>query len=991
MSKNDPVLENRCDELDFDARIRFPQVIQQEYTEIAKRRKRAEVDAPAAEDGRPRNLIGISLSGGGVRSATFNLGMLQALAAAGKLRMFDYLSTVSGGGYVGGWWSAWLSRRERENEPMDQIFPPPEDIESERDERRAQKENEDAHPDSVDRPQIKDSAINAGKDPIHHLRLFSNVMTPRKGLLSADTWRAAAVIFRNIVLTWLILVPILLAAIMIGQSFFTLLGDKTIKEVLFHALAIPGLLFLGNVVSVVFWMLFGRQWKKLSDKFVVILSTLTFFLLTLFLMRILDVKIPVLLWVVLIAWVIYIVARVLWWKFIYRPNWYDGGFWRNRMTMLQTKTLSYSVFTLVIFLFAGFGYRIFEFLLHETEHAVTRAGGWSAFALGILSSIYTALKASPTGGGDNSKAKPPSKLQQLIFAIAPTLLLLLLGVVLSWIGRQLYLLVVNDKTDALVELVTRGALVSGLLFLIFALYEFRPQQKWKSLVVIAAWEVVMFGAIGVDASRIIPIGVLTLVLLSAALIFRSILRRKLWILGYAALLAVIAFLIWKNVNPAAYSLNDTRFPQFVLGGIAATLVLLIFELIQGRGVNTRCIALTVIGCTIFVFVGAALGAGTLGRDALTLVGLIATILGWVIALGWLADPNLLTMHGFYKARLIRAYMGASNVARGKAKDADITDAVPGDDMLLTQLRNTDRGAPYHLINTMLNLVGGSDLSTQARASDSFLMSKLYCGSMRTGYRPTAEYSCGNISLGTAVAVSGAAASPNMGGQTPSAALSALMTLFNIRLGYWAPTPNLSYWRSATARLWPVYTLQELVSQTTDLLPYCNLTDGGHYENTGVYSLIQRGCRLIIVGDCGADPDTTLDDLGNLIRKVRIDFGTEIELDIKPFRPDPLQHVIVGRIKYGPDHAKALGLKTNDDEAKDETIGTLIVVKPNRAGGDPVVPVDVLQYGFLNKDFPQQNTFDLWYDEAQFESYRRLGMLSGKVAAAEFDQAFSKLS
>ena len=168
-------------------------------------------------------MIGLSLSGGGVRSATFNLGMLQALAAAGKLKAFDYLSTVSGGGYVGGWWSAWLSRKERDSEPG-RIFPPPEDIESERDDRRAQMEKEGSRAD-VDRPQIKDSAINAATDPIHHLRLFSNVMTPRKGILSGDTWRAIASITRNILLTWLILLPILLAAIIIGQAWFTLGGE----------------------------------------------------------------------------------------------------------------------------------------------------------------------------------------------------------------------------------------------------------------------------------------------------------------------------------------------------------------------------------------------------------------------------------------------------------------------------------------------------------------------------------------------------------------------------------------------------------------------------------------------------------------------------------------------------------------------------------------------------------------------------------------------
>jgi len=102
-------------------------------------------------------------------------------------------------------------------------------------------------------------------------------------------------------------------------------------------------------------------------------------------------------------------------------------------------------------------------------------------------------------------------------------------------------------------------------------------------------------------------------------------------------------------------------------------------------------------------------------------------------------------------RLNDGAVARSNQKRAEEKDSDISDAVPGDDMPLTALRNTERGAPYHLINTMLNLVGGSDLATQARASDSFLMSKHFCGSIRTGYRRTSEYACGSISLGTAVA------------------------------------------------------------------------------------------------------------------------------------------------------------------------------------------------------------------------------------------------
>jgi hypothetical protein len=1012
MSANDLKPEDRCDELDFTARIRFfperksdviekksddkdekaetveenvekvESVIEREYDELYARRQKAGAEVPPPPNGRPPRITGLALSGGGVRSATFNLGLLQALAAAGKLRSFDYLSTVSGGGYAGGWWSAWLSRPERE---PDEIFPPEEDIDSERDDRRWQMENEGSRGDA-DRPQIKDSAINASKDPIHHLRLFSNVMTPRKGILSADAWRAIAVIGRNIALTWMVLVPMLLAAIMIGQAWYTLAAhdlDDPVERLMF-ALRLPAFLFIGSCVCVTFWMLFSRRLKTIGDLLVVVLSTSAFVALTVYLARILKITVPLAIYATLIFWVGFVIIALTIWKVDRDAKLDDYEFWRNRLVLLQTKTLSYSAFALVISLFGAFGYSIFDFLMDQTQHAVTRAGGWGAFALAAVSAIYTALKAAPTGGGDNSKpAQKPPLAQRIVFAVAPGLLLLALGVALSWIGHYLYVSVAQEP--ALVQVAARGGIVSATLFLAFALYEFRPPQKWKGLFVIVVWAVIAVTVFLVDPewlSKKQYVSVITLGLLAAALVSRAILRKKAWIGIYALGLAVTAFWLYKYVKGSTYVFDDRYLPQFVIAGVVATLVLLVFELIQGRGANSRSIALTVIACTMFVIIGAASSSGdTYGPPTLTLAALIATILGWVMALGWLADPNSLTMHEFYKSRLVRAYMGASNSRRAEAGSSDITDAVPGDDILLTQLCNARQGAPYHLINTMLNLVGGSDLSTQARSSDSFLMSKLFCGSMRTGFRKTSEYACGSLTLGTAVSVSGAAASPTMGAQTPSAALSALMTLFNVRTGFWAPTPSLSYWRSGSARLWPVYTLQELVSQTTDLLPFCYLTDGGHYENTGVYSLIQRGCNLIVCGECGADPQTTLDDIGNMIRKVRIDFGTEVVLDIDKLRNDPRAHFIIGTIKYGADHAAALNLPAN------EHTGTIVVVKPNLCGDEPV---DVRQYGFLHpKDFPQQNTFDLWYDEAQFESYRKLGQESGTLAMEALEKRLAE--
>jgi hypothetical protein len=109
-----------------------------------------------AEGRRPdEDLFGLALSGGGIRSATFNLGLLQALQRTRLLNQLDYVSTVSGGGYIGGFWTAW---RHNGNTPGS--FP--------------------ARPTAgVEAPAVR------------HLRRFSNYLSPRLGLLSSDTGRLA--------------------------------------------------------------------------------------------------------------------------------------------------------------------------------------------------------------------------------------------------------------------------------------------------------------------------------------------------------------------------------------------------------------------------------------------------------------------------------------------------------------------------------------------------------------------------------------------------------------------------------------------------------------------------------------------------------------------------------------------------------------------------------------------------------------------------------
>ena len=463
---------------------------------------------------------------------------------------------------------------------------------------------------------------------------------------------------------------------------------------------------------------------------------------------------------------------------------------------------------------------------------------------------------------------------------------------------------------------------------------------------------------------------------------RRWLHRKafLWFLATLcivwALLAGLLLPQWLG-HVADIPLN-TGLTPFLLPLAAGFLLIVLFEIYWGERDNRRSLMLVGIGylgATSIFFMNLA-GASPSWH---LVVGLLAAICVWVAALGWMVDPNAVSMHQFYKGRLVRAYLGASNVLRFKHRNKEITETVAGDDIPLKSLINCDRGGPYHLVNTTLNLVAGRDLATAQRSASSFVLSQTFCGSPRTKYCPTKEYMNGQLTLGTAVAASGAAVSPNMGAKKPTSALAMLMTLLNVRLGYWAPTPNRKGWNSAQPRLWPFYLVREFLSQTNDLSDYCYLTDGGHFDNTGLYSLIERGCRFVVLVDCGADPaPPCFQDLGEAIRRCRIDFGTEIDLSLDPFiknncpdNKNPASCVAVGKIKFSKEHLRSLaaGNGMNGHKLPVEHHGIIVYFKPSVIAN---VTADVRQYAIENTFFPQQATTNQWFGEAQFESYRRLG-------------------
>lgn len=1081
----------------------FPDVFREERRVIGARRRwrsgateEAELSAPCP----PENLAGLALSGGGIRSATYCLGLLQGLAELKLLRAFDYVSTVSGGGYIGGWWSAWLSREE--DGTAGGIFPAAEGNDLLRSEEDYIRPGPARGGSDFGRPSIPEGSASAAKDPIHHLRLYANYLTPRRGLLSFDTWRAATFVSRNLVLTWAILIPVLAAVVLTGQLYYTAIAPAlstgaavspidfpidfpagasskprvdmpertagvkptvadwlrkpptggaflTNRAVAF--LVLPALLLAAVVLLAGLWVIRNQGGRLLlalvgAEVSVIVL----FFFVAVFFPPSTRFALPYVLTFLFCLFVFPagIGAQALWTR-LARPSPAAGDraggeasskvaeaqwrreVYRNQLARIQARLLLLAVLSLVVLGFSGFGH---ELVAYACCHPLADGSTWLQAGVGyvaktlslslivgsLASLAYTWWHSAPVGGGDQKSSDASGAKGQLVLALTPPLTLIALCLLLAWVCHALlsYLLYGNINPERPQDIGALTLLIwlsVGLCFL-YGVFEFewpgRRPGATRALLLVAAlagYFVAIKAGPSLAGSRAGGLAWLAVVAATglALIIVPSFtagrepddpgFKLALILLAPLALAAVVwaaeMAVLGPPPPPDAEQLN--RFIDGALGqrnhnpglvegalsGLTCCGAFFLFAL-SGRLKGGRENGLvTAICAAVYTIVGVLLVA-TFSRFDLTpvraAVALAATCLGWVVSLGWLVDPNALSMHSFYRARLVRAYLGASNPARVRE---EITEAAEGDDMLLTRLANERRGAPLHLINTTLNLVGSRDLATAQRSSAIFTLSKLFCGSPRTGYRPTSGYMRGGLSLGTAVAVSGAAVSPNMGALKTGASVAMVLTLLNVRLGFWAPTPNRGRWRSPQARLWPYYTFREFLSETNDLSSYCYLTDGGHFDNTGLYSLVQRGCRFIVVADCGADPRPCFQDLGDSIRRCRIDFGAEVELDVSPLVPaadgrvaDPC---VVGTVTYSEEHARLLGWADGTDRK-----GYVILFKPSLP---PDVPADVWQYKQENPAFPHQTTADQWYDEAQFESYRRLGLHCANSALRRLQQ------
>lgn len=325
-----------------------------------------------------------------------------------------------------------------------------------------------------------------------------------------------------------------------------------------------------------------------------------------------------------------------------------------------------------------------------------------------------------------------------------------------------------------------------------------------------------------------------------------------------------------------------------------------------------------------------------------------------------------------------------------------------------QVEAADYSGPFPIFCSTVNLTFGQDLAWQERKGASFAFTPLYSGYSvgftaephlagmpkytYNGYRRTACYAYpgGGIHMHSAVAISGAAVSPNWGYHSDPA-MAFLLTVFNVRLGWWIKNPRLRELKGTLPPSPPFplgHLLDELMGRATDTEPYVNLTDGGHFDNMGLYELVRRRCRRILICDGEQDGNNWFEGIGMAIRKARVDFGVEINLDLtrldprvtEPARVPPVNlapfHYVRGDITYPEDVAaeepdcKNPAVSSPDPQQPGKRCrGTVVYIKASITGNEPA---DVLNYKREHPEFPHETTADQWFSESQFESYRRLG-------------------
>lgn len=830
---------------------------------------------------RKMNLTALAFSGGGVRSAAFNLGFLQGLANRKALHGFDYLSTVSGGGYVGSWLSALLKRKsERAGVPVNEQWV-----------RDAQGRYLATPP--AGGKTMGDSGFPVPESkPVRFLRRYADYLDPRLGL-SGDTLALISLAVRNVVVMQLLLVSMLVAVFSLLLLLLLLGGVETVFASWEPPLIGGGLLLGVALISAVASQATRRDHPEGSPLPWILRwvgpRTRTYLEAHPNTLIAAGVLLPALLSGALLAIGLVLPAQ-------------KGD---------CLKEVIWVALPVLLYVAAWFS------TLSSLRAGLSMLGG--AFTLGLL--LYLGVKLLP----DYLAAAPFGH----VLAFAPPISVALQSLVIT------------------VHLALAGSAIS------------EQNREWwaraggQGMFLALAWT--LASCFVLYAPPLIQYGM-----------GWSFAGGGLWaaLTGIGARLAQGADtgskggVFWKEVLAKLA-------PWLFLAGMLGLVAWVFASALPGVKFDGCCTSAAMVDAYQHSLVDVNIG---------TLWAIFGASTFLFVLLLRLVDLNIFSAHSFYRNRLARTFLGAS---RKKRSPNPFTGFDMDDDLKLASIAGQ---RPVHLINATLNLTGGEDLAWQTRRGASFVFTPCYAGysictsagTQVSGYRPSAQYA-GGLSLATAVATSGAAASPNMGFHT-SMSVAALLTAFNMRLARWCPNParieSESQWRRESPKWSAGPLFAELFGEANGRNAWVNLSDGGHFDNLGIYELARRRAALIVVTDVGADGSYQFDDLAMLVRKLSVDFGVELQIDeaaLDQIRPpctkpgaDPdksscfsAKHWAFGRICY-PDGSEP---------------GYLIYVKSSLTQD---AAVDIRQYRDAHPAFPHESTADQWFDEDQFEAYRHLG-------------------
>jgi hypothetical protein len=883
----------------------------------------------------------LCLSGGGIRSAAFALGVVQALARKGLLPHFQYLSTVSGGGYFGAFLSRWIA------EETSRLI----------EERRGNSPDHDLPEEEASaamRPALANvqRALARGQDaigvepaPIRWLRENSNFITPRVGLTSADTWTAVATSVRNIAINWLVFAPALVIAVAVpflGAALLSASGDWfadlciVAGMVLLTIAAAAGARVLPSHMDTTERWAGGR-----IVQFIVLPAAVGAAALS----GGLAPQLPGLkIWGGGYPGVGHIT-----------PEWLSA-FSADPEVRLRTFAFLLVFGPLVVGYLAAWIHaaRARRPELAESNSVVFRRNVpiwlvaatvsamfyvWGVSLATEVSCQFTAAEPGAPEPASCAWRRDVIATFAVVWGIMAQLALTIPFVALRVVPRRSGLLPDLDR-------------------------EWLARLSAEKIRVAFAWTLFAAGA----------------------LLFRHLLVRALsylvaspeevltWVIGAAGSVSGLAAVLGGRAATTAYRPNagSTRKRRVFDYGIAfatfAFILILLFLLGQLEFKFMDWLAQRLpptAWSQVFAHVGTIAAAGLL-------LGFTSTHI----------NVNRFSLNGMYRNRLARAFLGAAR--RNRADVDPFTGFAPSDNIRLHALKAvseaTGRRVLMPVINVALNVLGGPRLAWQERKAQSFIFTPLACGSAALAEEPGTQQHAGRyipadlyagseadlglagqgVSLATAIAISGAAASPSMGYHS-SPATAFLMTLFNVRLGAWLPNPGRDdlparVLRSSGPRNALMPLLRELLGMTDAEGQAVYLSDGGHFENLGLYEMVRRRCRYIIVSDAGCDPNAGFADLGNAIRKIRIDLGIDIHIDT-------VEVVTTGAVKESSTFFALGQIRYH------EGTGDLLYIKPACVQG---LPADVRAYSLARSDFPHESTADQWFSESQFESYRRLG-------------------